>query len=102
MLGYIETEPIFGIHIEFSDGSKPIDYFNLNLKSAMKALQEWSDEWILRPDKECKLNDSVWKWHAAARHTEKQSKHKEPETPTEEELVSIGSRFGGEFTEPSE
>jgi hypothetical protein len=80
---HLETEPIFGIHITFCDGSKPIEYFNLNLKQTAVVLQEWSDEWILIPDKDCKLNGTVWNWHANVRHTEK-PKAKESEPKTEE------------------
>ena len=64
----IETEPIFGIHIDFSDKSQPIEYLNLNLISATKVLQEWSEDWILSPVKDCKLNDLVWKWNARPRN----------------------------------
>lgn len=64
---HLETEPIFGIHITFCDGSKPIEYFNLNLKQTAVVLQEWSEEWILSPVKDCKLNDLVWKWNASPR-----------------------------------
>ena len=62
----LETEPIFGIRIEFCDGSNPMEWFNLNLVQATKVLQEWSENWILIPE-ECKLNCSMWKWHANVR-----------------------------------
>ena len=67
-LEHLETEPIFGIHITFCDGSKPIEYFNLNLVQAAKVLQEWSEEWILVPEKDCALNGDMWRWHANVRH----------------------------------
>lgn len=63
----LETEPIFSIHIDFSDGSQPIDYHSLSLARALDALKEWSENWILSPDPDCKLNDAVWKWHARPR-----------------------------------
>lgn len=69
-LSDIETEPIFGIRIEFCDKSQPIEMFNLNLVSALKVLQEWSEKWILVPDSSCKLNDSIWKWNARPRNME--------------------------------
>ena len=71
----IETEPIFGVHIEFSDKSQPMEYLNLNLISATKVLQEWSEQWILSPEKDCKLSDLVWKWNARPRKS-KRSKNK--------------------------
>lgn len=61
------TEPIFSIHIDFPDGSNPVEYHNLNLKQTTVVLAEWSENWILTPDKDCKLNDTVWNWHANAR-----------------------------------
>lgn len=77
----LETEPIFGIHITFCDGSKPIEYFNLSLKQAAVVLQEWSEEWILIPEKDCQLNGTVWNWHANVRHTVKRKpKETEPES----------------------
>ena len=65
---YLETEPIFSIHIDFADGSNPVVYYNLNLARTMDVLKEWSENWILAPDKDCKLNDAVWMWHAWARN----------------------------------
>lgn len=70
----LETEPIFGIRIEFCDGSKPMEWFNLNLKQATVVLQEWSEDWILIPEKDCSLNGDVWKWHANVRHKDKPKK----------------------------
>ena len=70
----LETEPIFGIQIEFCDKSQPIEMLNLNLISATKVLQEWSEKWILVPDKLSKLNDTIWKWHARPRTTVTTSK----------------------------
>ena len=64
---HLETEPIFSIYIDFADGSNPVAYYNLNLARTMDVLKEWSENWILAPDKDCKLNDAVWKWHAWAR-----------------------------------
>ena len=66
----LETEPIFNIHIEFCDGSKPIEYFNLNLVQAAKVLQDWSEEWILIPE-DCRLNGTTWRWHANVRQVTK-------------------------------
>jgi len=80
---HLETEPIFGIHIEFCDGSKPIEYFNLNLKQTAVVLQEWSEEWILIPEKDCQLNGTMWNWHANVRHCDK-SKPKDEPRQTEE------------------
>lgn len=62
-----ETEPIFSLHIDFPDGSNPVDYHNLNLKQTTVVLAEWSEKWILSPDEDCKLNGAVWNWHARAR-----------------------------------
>ena len=62
-----QFEPIFGISISFSDGSKPINYYNLNLKQTAVVLQEWGEDWILVPDPECKLDATVWKWFARER-----------------------------------
>lgn len=67
----LETEPIFSIHIDFADGSNPIVYYNLSLARALDVLKEWCENWILAPDKDCKLNDSIWMWHAHARNKEK-------------------------------
>ena len=63
----LETEPIFSIHIDFLDGSNPVVYYNLSLARAMDTLKEWCENWILFPDKECKLSGSIWYWHARAR-----------------------------------
>ena len=81
---HLETEPIFGVHITFCDGSKPIEYFNLNLKQTAVVLQEWSEEWILIPEKDCQLNGAMWNWHANIRHTDKpRTKDKEPKEEPE-------------------
>ena len=84
MTEHIETEPIFGIHIEFCDGSKPMEWFNLNLKQAAKVLQEWSEEWILIPEKDCNLNGTMWNWHANVRHRRKE---KEDESETYADIL---------------
>ena len=96
----LETEPIFGIHITFCDGSKPIEYFNLSLKQAAVVLQEWSEEWILIPEKDCQLNGTVWNWHANKRKTQKKSKYIEDYTDTlDPECIPEPSL---EFMEPEE
>lgn len=64
-----ETEPIFCVHIDFSDGSNPVDYYNLALAQACQVLENWSEDWILTPDPNSSLADSVWYWHAHARDT---------------------------------
>ena len=82
----LETEPIFGIRIEFCDKSQPIEMLNLNLISATKVLQEWSEKWILVPDKLSKLNDTIWKWHARPRATVTVANGK-PETETYADIL---------------
>lgn len=64
----LETEPIFSIHISFADGSNPVVYYNLNLEQACRVLIEWSEEWILSPAGNIKLDDSIWYWHARERN----------------------------------
>ena len=66
----MEWEPIFGVHIDFADGSNPVDYYNLNLARTLDVLKEWSENWILTPDRDCKLNSSVWRWYARIRKKE--------------------------------
>ena len=96
---HVETEPIFGIHIEFCDGSKPMEWFNLNLKQAAGVLQEWSEEWILIPENDCKLNGTMWNWHANVRHSAKQ-KDKDDTEPYSEILDPY--YLNSEETEPCE
>ena len=96
---HVETEPIFGIHIEFCDGSKPMEWFNLNLKQAAKVLQEWSEEWILIPEKDCKLNGTMWNWHANVRHSSKQKDKDNTETYSE---ILDPYYLNSEETEPCE
>ena len=95
----LETEPIFGIHIEFCDGSKPMEWFNLNLKQAAGVLQEWSEEWILIPEKDSKLNGSMWNWHANVRHSAKQKDKDDTETYSE---ILDPYYLNSEETEPCE
>ena len=78
----IDFEPIFGIYIDFSDGSQPINMSNLNLASAAKVLQEWSENWILQPDITSHLTDTIWVWHARPRKN-KPIKDKSTETYAE-------------------
>lgn len=66
----LETEPIFSIHIDFADGSNPVIYYNLSLARALDVLKEWCENWILAPDKDCKLSSTIWYWHARARSKE--------------------------------
>lgn len=96
---HVETEPIFGIHIEFCDGSKPMEWFNLNLKQAAGVLQEWSEEWILIPENDCKLNGSMWNWHANVRHSAKQKDKDDTETYSE---ILDPYYLNSEETEPCE
>ena len=72
---HLETEPIFGIHITFADGSKPMEWFNLNLTQAAKVLTDMSEDWILVPE-DVKLNGETWKWHANVRRKEAESREK--------------------------
>ena len=84
----LESEPIFGIRIEFCDESQPIEMLNLNLISATKVLQEWSEKWILVPDKHSKLNDAVWKWNARPRNVEvKNITLKDPDIETYADIL---------------
>ena len=64
-----ETEPIFCIHIDFADGSNPVEYYNLALAQACQVLENWSEDWILTPDLDTYLGDTMWNWHAHARNT---------------------------------
>ena len=93
----IETEPIFGIHIDFANGSNPIVYYNLSLARTLDVLKEWSEEWILSPDNKCKLISTVWYWHARERSREKPSNNK-----TEDYADLLAPFPDSEFTEPTE
>lgn len=84
-LPVIETEPIFAIHIDFSDGSNPMVYYNLSLASVMDVLKEWSKNWILFPDKDCKLDGPIWFWHAHARGRDLMDLIKDLETDEEDD-----------------
>ena len=97
---HLETEPIFGIHIEFCDKSKPIEYFNLNLVQAAKVLQDWSEEWILIPEKDCKLNGDMWNWHANVRTSAK--KRKDDGIEDYADILDTDYIPSLDFTEPEE
>lgn len=75
-------EPIFGVHITFSDGSNPITYYNLNLEKTCELLQQWGKDWILVPYEKVRLNDSMWHWRAYRRKEVESWDEPQPEETT--------------------